>query len=169
MSVRLFLYSISIKSDILVNISTAPLDTIKEVRCGPETRFYREQFRISPDKEDLWLTIVYTSPSSKYKTLHLIAFTPDIFNLWKTTLQQSVAYRTDLLTGAGSLDPVQKHILWERQYWNDAERSGDHAIDFEEILGMCRRLNISLPQANLLNVFIVSSNCSQILQFLTLP
>lgn len=132
------------------------MDSIKEIRSGAATRFYREQFRISPDKEDLWFTIVYTLPSAKYKTLHLIAFTPDVYDLWKRTLEQVLAYREDLLSGAGSRDPFQKDNVWERQYWNDAERSGDKTIDFNEIEGMCRRLNISLPRANLLNVFIVS-------------
>lgn len=107
---------------------------------------------ISSDKEPLWITIVYTT-EAKYKTLHLVAFTPDVFRLWNTTLRRLFAFRQGLLSGLGSME--RKDDVWERQYWKDTDTSGDHRADFDEIERMCRRLNISSSRADLLNVFMV--------------
>lgn len=136
----------------LLRHTTVIMENIKEIRSGPETRYYREQFRISSDKEPLWITIVYTT-EAKYKTLHLVAFTPDVFRLWNTTLRRLFAFRQGLLSGLGSME--RKDDVWERQYWKDTDTSGDHRADFDEIERMCRRLNISSSRADLLNVFMV--------------
>lgn len=148
---------------------TVPLDSIIEVRSGPEISFYLTQFHISQDREALWLTIIYTPPRTsskqtyaKYKTLHLIAYTREVFLLWRDTLNHALEYRNDMLSGKASEDPVAKGNVWDKQFWNDTERNGDKVIDFEEIEGMCRRLNISLPRANLLNVFCVSTEITTV-------
>lgn len=129
------------------------IENIKEIRSGAETRYYREQFRIPSDQESLWLTIIYTS-FSQYKTLHLVAFTPDVFRLWDTTLRRLFAFRQYMLSGLGSIE--SKDSMWEKQYWKDTDTSGDHLADFDEIERMCRRLNISASKPNLLNIFMVS-------------
>jgi len=128
------------------------IENIKEIRSGTETRDYREQFQVSEDKENLWLTIIYTT-EAKYKTLHLIALEPGVFRLWDTTLRRLVSFRRDLLSGLGSVE--QRDDIWEKQYWKDTDTSGDHKADFEEIERLCRRLNISSSSADLLNVFMV--------------
>lgn len=137
------------------------IENIKEIRSGEETRYYREQFRITAEKEPLWITIIYTS-AAKYKTLHLVAFTPSVFELWNTTLRRLFAFRQYLLSGLGSVE--SRENTWEKQYWKDTDTSGDHKADFGEIERMCRRLNISSSKADLLNVFMVrcclSSACS---------
>lgn len=128
------------------------IDNIKEIRSGAETRYYREHFRISEDKEPLWLTIIYTA-QAKYKTLHLIAFEAGVFRLWDTTLRRLFSFRQNLLSGLGGVE--QRDDAWEKQYWKDTDMSGDHRADFAEIERLCRRLNISTSSADLLNVFMV--------------
>jgi phosphatidylinositol phospholipase C delta len=64
-----------------------------------------------------------------------------------------LAYREDILSG--DISVTKKHSLWEKQYWNDADRLDGHSADFQEIQAMCRRLNIGLSSADLLNIFTV--------------
>lgn len=129
------------------------IENIKEIRSGSETQYYREQFKIAASFEERWLTIVYIS-DGKYKTLHLVAFTSDVFQMWNTTLRQLYELRQDLMSGLGNMERRQK--VWEKHYWKGADQSGDQRLDFEEVEQMCRRLNIHSPRADLLNRFMAS-------------
>lgn len=73
------------------------VQNIKEIRTGPDTRFYREQFKQPVEFEDRWLTISYLV-DGKYKTLHLVALTQDDFRSFYRALVRLRALRAALLS-----------------------------------------------------------------------
>ncbi|KAJ2917966.1 hypothetical protein MD484_g2466, partial [Candolleomyces efflorescens] len=127
-----------------------PIENIKEIRTGKDARYYREQFQLSQDYEDRWLTLIYMMDNN-YKTLHLIAATKDVFKMWETTLRQLHAIRQELMTGLGNLE--MRQTLWEKQYWKNADEERDQKLTFEEITKLCKRLNINSSPEDLYNLF----------------
>ncbi|EJD41561.1 PLC-like phosphodiesterase [Auricularia subglabra TFB-10046 SS5] len=116
-----------------------PIECIKEIRTGPDARNYREQFKIAADAEERWLTIVYII-DNKYKTLHLVAMSRDVFNMWELSLRALHSTRMQLMDGLDHEALRQK--LWERQHWRGADSQGDAKLDITEVENLCRRLNI---------------------------
>ncbi|KAK0236203.1 1-phosphatidylinositol-4,5-bisphosphate phosphodiesterase 1, partial [Armillaria nabsnona] len=127
-----------------------PIEAIKEIRSGPESRYYRSQFKLSQEMEDRWITIIYILEGS-YKTIHIVADTTEIFNDWLRTLKKLHAIRQGLMTGLGNIDV--RDTVWEKQYWKGADRQGDQRLEFAEIEGLCKRLNVNSSQAELRKLF----------------
>ncbi|KAH9834796.1 PLC-like phosphodiesterase [Rhodofomes roseus] len=126
-----------------------PIENIKELREGADARYYREQFQIAPSFEDRWLTIVYVL-DGRYKTLHLLAATRDVFQMWDLTLRRLYAIRQKLMSGLGHTEVRQ--AVWEKQFWK-GDSGMDQRLEFEEVERMCRRLNINPSQDDLLRRF----------------
>jgi phosphatidylinositol phospholipase C delta len=120
---------------------------------GADARFYREQFQLSQDYEDRWLTIIYVL-EGEYKTLHLIATSKDVFQMWDSTLRKLYAVRQELMSGLGNLE--MKQAVWEKQYWKGADEESDQKLDFDEVERLCKRLNISTAPEDLRRLFRVS-------------
>ena len=131
---------------------TVPIENIKELRVGVDARYYREQFQLSHDYEDKWLTVIYVLDGG-YKTLHLIAATRDIFQMWDVTLRRLHAIRQQLMSGLGSAD--MRQAIWEKQFWKGADDEQDQRIDFDDVERLCRRLNINPSRDDLLRRFQV--------------
>src|SRR5260370_21217703 len=131
-----------------------PIEHIKEIRTGPETSYYREQFRLAANYESRWISLVYVR-DSKYKILHMVALTDDAFRMWDTTLRKLFSLRQELMSGLGKANQEVRQRVWEKFYWKGSDKSADTKLDFNEIERMCRRLNISTPQSELLNSFMV--------------
>ncbi|CCL99378.1 uncharacterized protein FIBRA_01396 [Fibroporia radiculosa] len=129
-----------------------PIENIKELRAGADARYYREQFQLAPQFEDRWLTVVYVLDGG-YKTLHLIASTRDVFQMWDTTLRGLYAIRQKLGSELGHTEVRQ--AVWEKQFWRSAatETDADQLLDFAEVERMCRRLNIHPAREELLREF----------------
>ncbi|KAJ3506827.1 hypothetical protein NLJ89_g6652 [Agrocybe chaxingu] len=127
-----------------------PIENIKEIRSGEDARYYRQQFQLSSDYEDRWLTIIYVL-SNSYKTLHLIAATRDVFRLWDRTLRQLHAVRQQLMKGLGNGEMREK--LWEKQYWKGADEEADQKLSLEEVEKLCRRLNVMSSKEDLERLF----------------
>lgn len=136
---------------------TVPIENIKELREGADARYYREQFQLAQRFEDRWLTIVYVLDGG-YKTLHLIAATRDVFQMWDITLRRLYAVRQKLMNGLGETDVRQ--AVWEKHIWRSAAAEGaaDQKLDFDEVERMCRRLNINPSREDLLRRFKVLPN-----------
>lgn len=132
---------------------TVPIENIKELREGADARFYRQQFQIAPTFEDRWLTIVYVL-DGRYKTLHLLAPTRDVFQMWDLTLRRLYAIRQKLMTGLGHSEVRQ--AVWEKQFWK-GDSGTDQRLEFEEVERMCRRLNINPSSEDLLRRFKVDT------------
>ncbi|KAI0657617.1 1-phosphatidylinositol-4,5-bisphosphate phosphodiesterase 1 [Cubamyces menziesii] len=127
-----------------------PIENIKELRKGTDARYYREQFQLAQEYEDKWLTIVYVLDGG-YKTLHLIAATREIFQLWDMTLNRLYAIRQQLMNGLGSSD--MRQAVWEKQLWKGADDEQDQRLDFDDVERLCRRLNINPSREDLLRRF----------------
>ncbi|KAF9069676.1 PLC-like phosphodiesterase [Rhodocollybia butyracea] len=129
------------------------VENIKEIRTGQAAVHHITQLQRTPveDYLPLWLTLIYIAPvSSKarsktglsplplaspksysantYKTLHLIASSPLVVQLWERTLTAMIALRVSLTRGLGfgggvntdrAMEEVRT-VLWERSFWTAA-------------------------------------------------
>lgn len=129
-----------------------PIENIKELREGVDARYYRQQFQLAQEYEDRWLTIVYVLDGG-YKTLHLIAATRDIFQLWDVTLRRLYSIRQQLMSGLVSAD--MRQAVWEKQFWKGADEEQDQRLDFDDVERLCRRLNINPSREDLQRRFKV--------------
>ncbi|KAI0786941.1 PLC-like phosphodiesterase [Abortiporus biennis] len=127
-----------------------PIENIKELRAGADARYYREQFQLSHEYEDKWLTIIYVLDGG-YKTLHLIAATKDIFQMWDGTLRKLHEIRQKLMSGLDNAE--MRQAVWEKQFWKGADEESDQKLDFDDVERMCRRLNINPSRDDLLRRF----------------
>lgn len=135
----------------LLTSIAAPIECIKEIRSGVDTRYYREQFQLSFEYEPRWMTIIYII-DGKYKTLHVIAPTLDVFGLLERTLRALYAVRQALMSGLGYGETRER--IWEKRYWRVSDEKRDERLSFEEVEKMCRRLNLTLPRSELLSRFM---------------
>jgi len=134
------------------NATAVPIESIKEMRFGSEARYYVRQFGVDESCEDRWITIFYIVDGD-YKDLHLIAPTHDVYNLWQVTLTQLYSIRKELMSGLGNFE--MRQALWEKHYWKGADLQPDQKLTFDEIEKLCRRLNMSQPKQDILNLFKV--------------
>ena len=122
------------------------------MRFGPDARYDREQFQISQEYEDRWISIIYILDGT-YKSLHLIAPTHDVYNMWNVTLRQLHAIRQELMTGLGNVE--MRQAIWEKHYWKGADEEKDQKLEFGEVEKLCRRLNINSSSGELRRLFKV--------------
>ncbi|PPQ88911.1 hypothetical protein CVT25_009146 [Psilocybe cyanescens] len=108
-----------------VNKMYMGLNAIKELRLGANARYYIEQFKIPTDLEERWITIIYILDGT-YRTLHIVAESRDVFQMWSVALQKLYA------------------TVWERQYWKGADEEGNQVLDFDDVERLCKRLNEAL-------------------------
>ncbi|KAJ6591818.1 PLC-like phosphodiesterase [Mycena vulgaris] len=127
-----------------------PIESIKEIRTGPDAQYYCAQFGFSGDSVDRWITIVYVL-SSTYKTLHILAPTQDIRNILESTIRKLYAIRLGLMQSFDNTE--MRQTVWERQYWKGADKGGDQALSLDEVKGLCVRLNVNFPKGELERLF----------------
>ncbi|KAJ3524795.1 hypothetical protein NM688_g8501 [Phlebia brevispora] len=132
-----------------------PIESIKEIRTGADARYYREQFQLAQSYEDRWFTLVYVL-DSEYKTLHLIATTRELFVQWDSAVRRLYEVRKKLMSGLGHGE--MRQAVWEKQFWKGADGQDDHKLDFEEVVRMCRRLNITPSRDDLLRRFSLADS-----------
>ena len=142
-------------------VVAVPIENIKELREGQDARYYREQFQLAQEYEDKWLTIVYVLDGG-YKTLHLIAATRDIFQMWDVTLRRLYTIRQELMSGLSSADTRQ--AVWEKQFWKGADDEQDQRLDFDDVERLRRRLNINPSKEDLMRRFKVRTPRSRCVQ-----
>ncbi|KAJ7111490.1 PLC-like phosphodiesterase [Mycena epipterygia] len=122
-----------------------PIEAVRELRTGWDAKNYREQFQPpGTDYEDRWLTFIYIVDST-YKTMHLLAPTKEIMDMWTTALRRLHAVQTDLMSGLGQGEMLE--AVWERHYWNG------RGFAFEDMERLCRRLNVSHGENELRRLF----------------
>jgi phosphatidylinositol phospholipase C delta len=126
-----------------------PIEAVKELRSGVEAKYYRDQFQPpSANYEHRWLTIIYIADST-YKSMHLIAPTAEVMEIWSTALRRLHAIRTELMNGLGQGEMLE--AVWERHYWNG------RGFTFEDVEKLCKRLNVSHGEEELRRLFQVPS------------
>lgn len=135
------------------------IESVREIRCSQDASYYRVQFKMNPELEAFWLTIIYLSKKSTYKMLHLIACDQETFETWKETLQKILAFRRELLGGLNHMRKRQAY--WLKQHWNQTDSTEDSKLDFQEIVNLCRRLNISVPTSDIRAHFDIADSQSR--------
>jgi phosphatidylinositol phospholipase C delta len=138
-----------IRLSFIVNI-----ENIKELRIGEAIRNIRIHAKIGKEHEDRWFTIIYVE-AGKYKSLHLLAETADLFNKWVDNLQRLYLHRKDMIGGLGHLR--KRHSIWLKQHWKQANKDGDSKLVFDEVSRLCRQLNINMSKGSLRAKFDVSN------------
>lgn len=104
--------------------------------------------------------MIYTS-SGKYKILHLVAPSQEIFKLWSDTLTVLFDQRKELL---GGLDQSRKRqSIWLKQHWSNADLDNDQKLSYKDVLSMCRNLNITASEKDLQANFEVKSGAMVVL------
>ena len=129
-----------------------PIEAIKELRSGKETRYYRSQFSYPEEAESRWITIIYILQGN-YKTLHILADTAEQFEAWDATLRKLYAIRQGLTSGVGNTEV--REAVWERQYWKGADEEGDQKLDFDDVERLCKRLHANLKTTDIRHLFEV--------------
>lgn len=128
------------------------IDDIKEIRVGADARNYREEHQIVEDAEPRWFTIVIAnaerSKGRAVKTLHLIAPSDRILEMWTTTLEHIARYRVGLMAGlSGSQSETVIQAHWQREItrlFPQGPRPGEEpSLDFSAIEAVCRTLHIN--------------------------
>ena len=132
---------------------SVPIESITEIRSGPNARYDRLQLKLPENTEARWITVIYILEGT-YKTLHLIAETRDVFTMWDAALHKLVAVRHGLMSGLGHAEV--RRAVWERQYWKGTDREGDEKLEFGEVEILCKRLNARLDAKELRSLFNVS-------------
>ncbi|KAF8652863.1 hypothetical protein AX16_004112 [Volvariella volvacea WC 439] len=127
-----------------------PIETIKEIRIAHNAHYHRIELGFPKDAEERWITLIYILEGT-YKTLHMIADTKDVFELWKTTILKLHSIREGLKTGIGKV--ATRQAVWERQYWKGADKDGDQKLDYVNVESLCKRLNINMKREELQRLF----------------
>jgi phosphatidylinositol phospholipase C delta len=143
------------ESSLAILTFAVPIENIKQLRFSSDARYYRQQFQLAQHYENRWITIVYIL-NGAYKSLHLIASTNDVFQMWDITLRKLYAIRQELMAGLGNEDI--RHAIWEKQYWAASDESTDQRLHFDEVERLCRRLNINVSTEELMPLFKVRDN-----------
>ncbi|KAK6498591.1 Phospholipase C [Arthrobotrys musiformis] len=125
------------------------LDDVKEIRTGENARNYREGFQVTSEFEDRWITIIYSEhiENGRLRTLHLVAPTRELFQLWTQTLEALLNYRTALMAGIATQGDKVLGTHWKHeissQVTSDASERKDEKLSFEEVERLCRRLQVN--------------------------
>ncbi|PPQ68017.1 hypothetical protein CVT24_002926 [Panaeolus cyanescens] len=139
-----------------------PIENIKEIRSGVDSRYYRAQFQLASDVEDKWLTLIYVL-DGRYRTLHLIAQTTEICQMWEKSLRELHSIRLLLMRGLGNAE--MREALWVKQYWTGADEEGDQKLSFDEVVKFCRGLGVNSSEEDLERRFLNASQGKRYLDF----
>lgn len=146
------------------------IDDMTEIRVGADARNYREEHQISEDAEDRWFTIIISdserSKGRAVKTLHLIAPSRRILELWTTTLEHISRYRIGLMAGlAGSSQSeavLKAH--WQREmarfFPQGLKPDEEESLDFGAVESVCRSLHINCSK-NMLRAQFTKADAGQ--------
>lgn len=129
------------------------IDDIQQIRPQNEAKNYREEFQVSADLEPLWFTIIYAdqdrAKGRPVKSMHLIAPTQTIFELWTSTLNDLARYRHELMAGLVGSGQDEKTLQghWNRamiKLFSEAPHAEDEEnLDFAGVESLCRGLHFN--------------------------
>jgi phosphatidylinositol phospholipase C, delta len=139
------------------------IDDIKEIRVGADARNYREEYQISPEAENRWITIIFANPDRSkgrpVKAMHLI--TPDDYTLelWTATLEHISRFRVGLMTGlaASSQSETVLRAHWQREmtrlFPHGLQPGETESLDLAAIESVCLSLHINCSKDTLRSQF----------------
>ncbi|KAK9479228.1 PLC-like phosphodiesterase [Lipomyces japonicus] len=130
--------------------TTIIIDNIKEIRVAEEARNYREEFKISSEHEDLWITIIYVTETQKLKGLHLIALSKDSFDQFVVTIRRLVKYRADAMSSLAIPGERFVNVHWPAYV---TKEQGEERLSFEGVERLARRLHVNCSKSYLRQKF----------------
>ncbi|KAH3660181.1 hypothetical protein OGAPHI_007386 [Ogataea philodendri] len=121
------------------------IDKIKSIRTGDDARNYREEFKVSSDYKDLWITIIYYKDSklNNIKALHMIAPGKHEYDTFVTTLSNLVYYKHQMESING---------LFTNLHWNNKDSENEH-LSFEGVRKLVSKLHVHVSTDNLNMLF----------------
>lgn len=132
------------------------IDDIQQIRMQGEARTYREEFQMPVEYERRWFTIIYAdhdrAKGRPHKSIHLIAQSQHLFELWTSTLNDLRRYRHELMAGLVGSGSDEKTLRghWNREMakiFNGAPHAEDEEnLGFPGIESLCRGLHINCSQ-----------------------
>lgn len=132
------------------------IDDIQEMRLQGEARNYREEFLVPPEHEPRWFTVIYAdhdrAKGRPLKSIHLIAPTQHVFELWTSTLNDIRRYRHELMAGLVGSGQDEKTLRghWNREtakLFNGAPHAEDEEkLGFVGVESLCRGLHMNCSQ-----------------------
>ncbi|KAK7030785.1 phosphoinositide phospholipase C [Favolaschia claudopus] len=139
-----------------------PIESIKEIRTGSDAEYYCTQFAFPGDTVDKWITIVYVLHNT-YRTLHLLAPTKEVKELWESSLRKLYSIRLGLMRDLDNHELRQ--TIWEKQYWKSADQNSDYTLSLDEVKVLSHRLNIDFPKGELERLFDKALNYQEFQRF----
>ncbi len=128
------------------------IDDIHHIRLQGDARNYREECGIPSDAESRWFTIIYAdqdrAKGRPVKTMHIIAPTQILFELWTSTLDDLQKYRHELMNGVAGSRLNEKTL---KGHWNcemaklfngRAHEEHEEALDPEGVENLCHSFHI---------------------------
>ncbi|KAK9238017.1 PLC-like phosphodiesterase [Lipomyces kononenkoae] len=130
--------------------TTIVIDNIKEIRVAEDARNYREEFKISSEHEDLWITIIYVTDNQKLKGLHIIALSKDSFDQFVGTLQRLLKYRLDIMSSLSIPGEQFVTVHWPAYV---TKEEGEERLSYEGVEQLARRLHVNCSKEYLRQKF----------------
>ena len=128
------------------------IDDIQQIRLQSDAKNYREECGIGLEYESRWFTIIYAdqdrAKGRPVKTMHLIAPTQVIFELWTSTLDDLQRYRHELIDGVAGSRLNEKTLKghWRcemAKLFNGApHRDEEENLDFTGVENLCLSFHI---------------------------
>ena len=128
------------------------IDDIQQIHLQSDAKNYREECGVGLECESRWFTIIYADPNrakgKPVKTMHLIAPTQVVFELWTSTLDDLQRYRHELMNGVAGSRLNEKTL---RGHWrcemaklsNGApHRDEVEKLDFPGVENLCHSFHI---------------------------
>ena len=128
------------------------IDDIQQIRLQSDAKNYREECGVGLEYESRWFTIIYAdqdrAKGRPVKTMHLIAPTQVIFELWTSTLDDLQRYRHELMDGVAGSRLNEKTL---RGHWRcemaklfsgAPHRDEEENLDFAGVENLCLSFHI---------------------------
>lgn len=133
-----------------------PLESIKDIRTGEMASNYREQYGVSVNVSHLWVTVIYYV-SNKLKALHVIANTPEEFDLFLNCICGLVKLRMELMESISVPDNEKfANIHWHSTVSRRKEDETKDTLTFEDVKKLCDRFHIYCSANHLRKFFIMA-------------
>ncbi|ODV82758.1 hypothetical protein CANARDRAFT_204594, partial [[Candida] arabinofermentans NRRL YB-2248] len=118
------------------------IDKIKNIRTGDDAKNYREEFKVSSDYKDLWITIIYynTSKSNNIKALHVIAISKQDFDIFLRTMKNLLFFKRQLNR---SISGTTDSELFTKLHWNNKVSENEN-LGFDGVLKLISKLHIHI-------------------------
>ena len=129
------------------------VDDITSIHLQDAASNYRKECLVADIDERLWFTVIYTdktrSKGKQDRAIHLLAPSPEIFDLWTSALQDLKKYRHDLMKGmvGSTQDESMLRDHWKRHLvstFGELPPSNfvEH-LDLNSIESLCRSLHLN--------------------------